>query len=240
MVIRDRNDVSGYAFADRLDAARWAWEFLRRNPVYQEEWRQFDGVWRALEADYGRPPDRDFCAWKRDPRAWVAAADCAEADCRVDQDKVLIECAMGARWGFYKFPPDPADEDPVGGERLVWRPLDEAVKRVRIEDTDWLGDDPARVAFGFDLALPLRDQIERAKRALQGLQRERQRNGTVHPRSIATLRDSLKRMLRLLDADAAGDGPSRLAAIDPQWRELLREAVRLRDGGYRQLAWLPT
>ena len=119
MLLRDWSDAQAYAFTASLNAGQWAWEFLRRNPGYQAEWQAFDAVWQALEADYGRPPDRDFSAWRLDPRAWLHAADCPEGDCRVDQDRVLIECAMGARWGFYKFPPDPADDDPVGGQRLI-------------------------------------------------------------------------------------------------------------------------
>ena len=29
-----------------------------------------DAIWRALEADYGAPPGRDFTRWKADPRAY--------------------------------------------------------------------------------------------------------------------------------------------------------------------------
>jgi len=108
-----------YHFTDALNAAQWAWEFLRRNPGYRHAWREFHATWQALEATYGKPAQRDIAAWKRDPRAWVPAAECSESDCRVDGEKVLIECAMGARWGFYKFPPDPADDDPVGGGKLT-------------------------------------------------------------------------------------------------------------------------
>ena len=105
-----------YLYTATLNKEQWAWEFLRRNPDYQAEWAAFHRTWTALEADYGRPGNRDFCAWKEDPRAWVAAAECEESDCRVDQDKVLIECALGARWGFHKFPPDPAVDTPRARE----------------------------------------------------------------------------------------------------------------------------
>lgn len=98
-------------------------------------------MWTQLEAAYGRPPDRDFCAWKADHRTWVHAADCPEGDCRVDQDKVLIECALGARWGLHKFLPDPRDHDPVGQDRLTWReqPLDIPV--LDKEGQAWLDGD---------------------------------------------------------------------------------------------------
>ncbi len=63
----------------------------------------------------------------------MPAAECQDSDCRVDGDKVLIECAMGARWGFYKFPPAPQDADPVGERRLVWR---EMMAEVQLLDDD--------------------------------------------------------------------------------------------------------
>ncbi len=236
MNFRDPTDARSYAFTADLDAGQWAWEFLRRNPDYQAEWRAFDAVWKALEADYGRPPDRDFCAWKLDPRAWVHATDCPQGDCRVDQDKVLIECALGARWGFYKFPPDPGDDDPVGNQCLMWREADEPVPLIGANDTGWLGGEPARVALGFDLALPLREQLDQAKRQLQMVQRQRRRAGQLDTLADAAFRERLTAMLRLLDADAAGADDSAMAAIDEDWRQHLAQARSLCDGGYRRLA----
>ncbi|HOP15986.1 MAG TPA: DUF6499 domain-containing protein [Gammaproteobacteria bacterium] len=239
MEFRRWDHPQDYAFTQHLCAAQWAWEFLRRNPLYQAEWVAFDTVWRELETQYGAPPDRDFCAWKLDPRAWVRAADCPEGDCRVDQDKVLIECALGARWGFYKFPPDPSDDDPVGEGRLVWRDVETEARILGLDDTQWLGGDAAWVAIGFDLSLPLRDQIERAKRALQLLQRRRRQSGDVPAFSIATQRDRLRMSLRLLDASAAGAPEAALMSISSEWRDLLAKASVMRDGGYRQLTTWP-
>ena len=234
MMFREWQDARAYAFTEKLDGAQWAWEFLRRNPRYRSEWQAFDRVWQALEADYGRPPDRDFCAWKLDVRAWVHASECPEGDCRVDQDKVLIECALGARWGFYKFPPDPADDDPVAGGRLLWREADEPLPLIGADDTGWLGGDPARVALGFDL--PLREQFEHARRQLQMLQRQRRRSGRLDTLADASYRQRLATMLRLLDADGAEADDAALAAIDGDWRQQLQQARVLCERGYRRLA----
>ncbi len=241
--MRDPRNPANYRFAERLTREQWAWEFLRRNPDYRREWADFDATWRILEAAYGSPPNRDFTAWKQDPRAWVPASECPEGECRVDQDKVLIECALGSRWGFYKFPPDPADDDPVGGGRLTWRERrsDHTVE-VGPDDGDWLGTDPSRIAIGFDLRLPLRDQIEQAKRYLQMVQRQRVREGIVVPATVARLRERWTRCLRLLDADSAGPAePLFLEELAGKgtvdW--LRAEAHRLRDGGYLQILRLP-
>lgn len=240
MIVRDWSDPVAPAFTAQLDGAYWAWEFLRRNPGYQAEWRVFMDVWRSLEADYGRPPNRDFCAWKLDPRAWVHARDCPDGECRVDHDKVLIECAFGARWGFYKFPPDPADDDPVGGQRLLWRELATPVSVVNCDDDVWLGDDAARVAVGFDLALPLREQLDQAKRLLQSLQRRRRLSGEIGELADPVYRDRLTRMLRLLDAEASAAGEAAMASIDNDWQSLIITARQVSRAGYRRLAHMRT
>ena len=224
----------------RWSAARWAWEYLRRNPEYRRQWRDFMATWRDLEAAYGRPPHRDFNAWKRDPRAWVPATECPEGECRIDQDRVLIECALGARWGFYKFPPDPGDAEAVEAGRLHWRPIEQEVPMVEAGDAAWLGADPGRVALGFDLRLPLAEQLERAKRRLQILQRRRLRSGEIRLRRIRELAPRLALGLRLLDLDARGGDPAEDADLNGKDPAALRaEALAWRDGGYRELAWLP-
>jgi hypothetical protein len=63
----------------------------------------FIAIWRALEADYGAPPHRDFSRWKLDPRAYgplPGAAPTASTKptgelCVVDDERVLLECWMG-------------------------------------------------------------------------------------------------------------------------------------------------
>lgn len=239
MFIAAWNEPERYAYTEALNGAQWAWEFLRRNPKYQAEWSAFNTLWNTLEEAYGRPPNRDFCAWKADPRAWVSSAECQESDCRVDQDKVLIECAVGARWGFYKFPPSPAEDDPVGNQCLKWREVEESIPIVGPADRDWLGDNAALVALGFNLGLPLREQLERAKRTLQLLQRRRQKSGQVEAVSLKAQRADLLSMLRLLDAEAAVVEEQVLAIVSRDWNALLERAHALRDGGYRRLPLLP-
>lgn len=236
----DWRDASEYAFTSELGGAQWAWEFLRRNVDYRREWQAFWSTWQELEAAYGRPPDRDFCAWKRDPRAWVRVSEETGGECLVDVDKVLIECAFGAKWGFHKFPPDPADNDPVGGGRLNWREPDERLEPLGPDDQDWLGAEPARVALGFDLARPLAGQLERAKRLLQGLQHGRVRRGTVKRLTVSGETARWRLLLRLWDADAAGAEDSVIAATlgVADVAPLRAEAGELVNAGYRKIAHL--
>lgn len=166
-----------YLFTEKLNQEQWAWEFLRRNPDYCNAWQKFWQTWQELEASYGKAPHRDFNAWKLDPRAYVVVSNDEAGDCRVDHDKVLIECHLGACWGFYKFPVDPALNDPVSDGKLTWREVSVEMEPLTEEDEDFLGRNATKIALGFDLSLPLKEQLERAKRLLQITQYRAVRSG---------------------------------------------------------------
>jgi len=234
MINRDWKEIKAYAFCEQLTSAQWAWEFLRRNPGYQQEWQRFWQTWQALEAAYGKPPDRDFCAWKNDPRAWLPASECPDGECRIDEDKVLIECALGARWGFHKFPPDPEDDDPVGEGRLSWRPDKEEVLPV-VENGSY-ADSPETMALVFDLSLPLRPQLEQARRQLQMETASRRRMGVLKAKRVKTLKAHWVKLLRVLDALAAGE---ETRAVEEFGKDALEEALALTDRGYLDLLHIP-
>jgi hypothetical protein len=235
MLIEDWRHEPGYASLSDADGSAWAWAFLRRSPRYQAAWADFAQTWQALEAAYGSPPNRDFCAWKDDPRAWIRVDEAHAGDCRVDHDKVLIECAFGARFGFYKFPPDPSDGAAAREQRIAWRELP-PVERV-LEPGSVLSDRPEQAALAFDLDLPLKPQLEQAKRELAILQRRRQREQGLQLRSISNLAPRLLQELRMLDAQAAGDLDEALPLLGGE--STLADALARRDGGYLELPWLP-
>ena len=235
MVIEDWQDEAVYVSLDAADGSAWAWEFLRRNPRYQAEWEAFERTWQALEADYGRPPNRNFCAWKEDPRAWIRVDEAHAGDCRVDHDKVLIECAFGAHWGFYKFPPDPRDGAAAREQRIAWRELP-PVERVLVPGSA-LSDRPEQAALAFDLDLPLKPQLEQARRELAILQRRRQREQGLRLRTISNLKGELLAELRLLDAQEAGAPDEALRLLGGE--AVMQRALARRDGGYLELPWLP-
>jgi hypothetical protein len=237
-----------YGFTDSLSVAQWAWEFLRRNPEYQNDWAWFWATWQSLEARYGKPPCRDFAGWERDPDAyrWV---DDASGECRADQDRLLIECWMGAKWGFYKFPLDPQTDQPVIGEQLVWREVEQAVRKVAADDSPYLDQSPERIALGFDLDYPLREQLETAKRFLQGRQARLRREGKIVMHTVARWKRDWALMLQVLDGLHAGEPLPRIYAVLKQQADspgsqqrlqaLSAEAERLVRGGYRQMLRIP-
>lgn len=240
------NEPGDYHFTETLSVAQWMWEFLRRNPAYREDWAWFNETWQILESRYGKPPDRDFQRWEADPLAWrqVDEDDCSE--CRVDQERILIECWMGAKWGFYKFPLSPETDRPVVGEQLTWRENEWPAVEVDDHSTDYTGAGDARVALGFDLELPLRPQLENAKRHLQVRQARLRRSGKITLQTLGAMRERWRWMLSILDAQAAGIDEaetrawfrSRLTA-DEDFAELAAEARRLVNDGYRELLRIP-
>ena len=239
-MIREWKNPKDYLFTTGLSPDQWAWEFLRRNPDYQREWSVFWDIWQALEADYGSPPKRNYPAWKQDPRAFVVVGEGGEGDCRIEHDKVLIECHLGARWGFHKFPPDPEMDDPAGEGRLSWRRVPLEAKLVDREDLSYLGSEPGKIALGFDLDRPLREQMERAKRFLQITQRQRIRQGSVKMVDVSLLKAEWTTFLRLLDGEANGADSEllgrRLGIGDVD--SALSAARAMSRDGYRQIPQL--
>ena len=213
-------DDDAYAYCSALTRDQWAWEFLRRNPDYQRDYRAFIALWHALEADYGAPPQRDFLRWKQDPRAYgplpgeVELAGPSGELCVGDDDRVLLECWLGAKWGFYKFPLDPERGTPPGPDELSWRPLHQSA--IAIEA-------PYRVDIAFDLSLPLPPQLEAAKFRLVSRAAELRRQGLTAPKTVANQRARWTRMLRLLDDDET---------LGEQDDALLREAQAMMQSGY--------
>lgn len=200
LIEKNWQDASVYDFTAGINGAQWAWQFLRRNPLYQQQWQSFITTWRALEADYGKASDRDFCQWKNDSRAWVIVdPECPDQGCKVDDDKVLIECHLGSQWGFYKFPPDPRVNDPIAEQQLNWRPqdIDTALKQaLYLEES-------ATVSVSFDLSFPLPDQIEKAKRLLAIKRRDGLKSGLFKEKRVINYQTDWLTSIRLLDALAA-------------------------------------
>lgn len=214
--------ADAYSYCASLTRDQWAWEFLRRNPDYRRDYQAFIAIWRALEADYGAPPHRDFSRWKRDPRAYGPLPGDAELAapgselCTVDDDRVLLECWMGAKWGFHKFPLDPARTAPAPDE-LSWRPPPQSVASV---------EPPYRLDLTFDLSLPLPPQLEAAKFRLVSRAAELRRQGLVAPKTVANQRARWTTMLRMLDG---------VMALDADSTDLLNETQALVADGYLEM-----
>ena len=226
-----------YAYCQQLDLSGWAWQFLRRNPAYQTDYTEFISLWQQLERAYGTPPNRDFFKWKQDPRAWRSEAEiaaCGSEICPGENDQVLIECWLGAKWGFRKFPIDPAILLP---DALSWREFPIQVETI---DGDLFSRSPDKLALNFDLSLPLPAQLEAAKHCLIAASNRRVRSGELAPRNLREGGTIWLVQLRILDALAAGVAFPQIAqTLGLRAAEQdMEAAIAIRDGGYRRLLML--
>ena len=206
----------------RLDIGQWAWEFLRRNPEYLADYREFIAVWQALEQDYGAAPERDFFHWKQDPRASRPAWDPSRSTGAVcatdDEEQQLIECWMGTKWGFYQFPQDPARPALELAKPINWRPPP-------LFDLHSEEQSPYRQHLNFDLSLPLPAQLEAARQWLVGEQIKLRRQGQPAPRSLENQRSRWAELIEVLDqADSS----------HARWAE----AAHMIQQGYRDILHL--
>ena len=236
-------DPATYDYTQTLNAAQWAWEFLRRNSEYQSDYHWFKKTWDTLEQRYGKPPARDYSRWQQDPLAWrISDERLSSQECTMDGERLQIECWMGQKWGFYKFPLDPSHCAPVSADQLAWRerPTDAVMMTHENSDTYLTGD--TRIALGFDLSLPLKQQLEDSRKMLAILQRQLQKHTPERICKVATQREYWMTCLRILDGLAIesytmvnehfiGEG------IDIAL--LSKNALQLCKGGYLDLLVIP-
>ncbi len=234
-------EPSDYLLLEKVSNDLIAWQFLRRNLEYQRDYQYFITVWHELEVKYGAPPNRDFNAWKQDPRAYRCEREIyhlnenASEVCASPDDKLLIECWMGTKWGFYKFPLNPTKNNPIIGEDLSWRTDPENVKLLDGNTIAALSKSNShfenKAAIVFDLNKDLKQQIQSAKQQL-----------IIAQRQIAQLNHNNKNWilsLRLLDALQSkisdNDIQRSLGLEHVNYESLKRQANDLLNGGYREI-----
>ena len=124
--------------------------------------------------------------------------NCDSDSCKVDGEKILIECYLGARWGFYKFPLNPAKDMPVIGKDLLWRDVVIEAHQLGTENMDYLEGDKGKEALGFDLTMPLKEQLESAKKYLIAMQRWMGKEKGLIRKTVSSECEELTRCLRFL------------------------------------------
>ncbi|GEM_PF-4341366 len=183
----------------RLTKVQWAWEFLRRNPNYQRDYHWFIQQWHALEKEYGCSPDIDYQAWKQDPRSYKIINQDAEQDgnCTIGDDKLLIECWMGYKWGFFQYPQSPqvnALDLPNGTQ---WRPL--AADFQTAENPCISHGDDIILSIEYDLSRSIKEQLMRAKQKVIIAQRRLKQAGKLQTYTIAGKSALWEKCLQFLD-----------------------------------------
>jgi hypothetical protein len=224
----DWTDIEKYPHPKKTDSRVWAWEFLRRNTEYQQLYSQI----ATLPPGFIR---HDDSAWKIGERLEndfgvliAAPPSMTSADPNFEERPKFV--THGRRW---MKPPDwPEDAGPYV--------VDEALQ------------DPTEVLMQFDLRWSLHSQLISAKAFLkaqtQNLKSLKKLEGTNHRMKPKYFTD----YLRLLDAEATGQTPEKMAEViykileeypdhagKQKVSDSLKRARWLRDKGYRFIAMTP-
>jgi hypothetical protein len=235
--VRDWKDASKYPTTERTTGEQWAWEFLRRNPKYQEEFAETDKSSNA--------------ALHALARRWGLLSEPPDPDGKVATAERLVDTGSGIRSVRELAQPE------FEGNHIEWLSLATAITTRPVPKGMLLWEPrcPSEVAIVFDLARPLEIQIKRAKSQLTLLKAEPFFNARVREsragrasklrKSGGGKTDLYSVYLRLLDAESSGAKTSQMAAvlfqdddIEPGRRKvnrLLKRAHYLRDEGYRNI-----
>jgi len=173
-----------YNYTDKHNKEQWAWEFLRRNPEYQRDYKQFIHRWHTLENLFGKGADCDIQAWQNDIRSLANEWDSdmimldelpgAERD-NTTQEPIQIDLWMQQKWGFDCFPIDPEHQSTEVFETIQWHE-----QKIDLDDIRFDAQNTDPIAqVNFDLRYSLHDQLEAAHKDLITLTGQLQRLGKV-------------------------------------------------------------
>ena len=195
--------MTEYNYTEKHNKEQWAWEFLRRNPEYQQKYKQFIHRWHTLESVYGKDPDRDLQGWQKDLRSlaneWDSEMTLLEEHPDVDRDNsyqepIQIEAWMSLKWGFKCFPLDPETHSLEVLKDIEWHEqvIDLDDIRFDAESTDPIAQ------VNFDLRYSLQDQLDAAHKDLINLTSQLKRLGKVKLVAADHYHDWLEQ-LKILD-----------------------------------------
>lgn len=245
----DWREASAYPDPKKTTPKQWAWEFLRRNPKYQQDygkWRETPKVARGGSAK----PD-DFYTHVLDPPALQneTSNGYGERMAKMGEESIKMTplgICLAEKYGLLgnELP------DPAGSEASV--PF--GIETIRLIDGTKNKPRPLRMErkdlfMKYDLALPIEPQLKRHKTYLKARQKYLEENGVItvedprhHIRNFASY-------LRCLDAELNGKEHSAVASVvfpdlpneypdfqgNRRVKEHLNAAKRYRDGDYRKI-----
>src|SRR5471032_1159680 len=218
-------NASEYDFGSDYPARGWAWEFLRRNPEYREDWEKVKALLGELGREY---PSLTSDEW-------------GELTRNANLHRSIID---GAKyWGLDIVFPNP--EQPYHDSTQNWTKVG---RRVLSLGPAWdMWDNVEYEALAFDLSLPIDGQIAAAKAHLEDVQKERVEEGRLELALAGRKRlDIYPNYLRALDAEAEGakleeiasallphvDNPTPDRPASKTISNWLTAGKKLRDDGY--------
>lgn len=213
----DWRNAEDYAFTKELSPNGWAWEFLRRNPAYREDYAALSSFLLELEQRFGsitdplvnkalmdepgaycfdppRQPNESVGEWSR---------RCIGQNCR----RYRIDVYQGRQWGLNGPMIDPFADDHVEPSFITnpkWP------RRVFLDECqDYFSDEghePAypKILFGFSFDLPIESQIKRLRSIMGEISSELEKDGLLSRSANWHHPDKWRNYLRVLDGFESG------------------------------------
>ena len=224
--MKNWRNAEDYPSVDSLSPGRWAWEFLRRNQDYREDWEKKLEIWNSevakgeiMAPNYPEVDDRRFNI----PAGIFSPFD---------------ECK--ARWGLSSYV-NPDQDDPIKlGFEVSFGPL---------IGKEFIFDEP-QLMLRLDINRPISPQLNVSKPSLLRFQKILKQNRVIEVVTPRGHRNQWTRYLRVLDARSAGASYEEIAGSvisepgpddDPRRivEGILKQARRMMRSGYRNII-LPT
>lgn len=229
------NDLAKYPKTTEKSRAEWAWQFLRRNPKYQELWAQL------IQPQYQRADVKASLARAaRDgPYRWIGSP---RVQFRLEERGYQLEPFI--QFGISTIPPDPAEPKPelrFSAEFIRYARTPSLRPKFSYKLPIVLTDD--EVVVWFNLNRSIDHQLAKVRSLMKNL---------AAGRRVELFRfrpETYQRYLRLLDARSVGAKNSEIARIlypklpneypeydgNRQVRSDLRTAERLRDRDFLRI-----
>ena len=230
----DWRDPSCYGYIAELTFPQLAWEFLRRNPEYQRDWKRW-----GLETEV--------------PAQTLDRLLSSETPQIAPTTEALVQAAIdAATWGLNQ-PLNPSMVPRAGEPFPVWR-KELLGQRVHLLNKQYAAETIAKapnevIYFGLDLRLRLTPQIEFLKQVFENERKDETRKlrglspVPPYPKVTKNQKDKFPAYLRTLDSDSIGVPFEEVAQVlwasygnaNKQHGARLRKAMELRDRSYRDL-----
>lgn len=227
--IADWKNIGEYPKWNSASLKRFAWEFLRRNQGYQNDWAEYMSICRGIAPDYDTHVNRsevDIAMMERHPDYSRYEPPLLDGE---NENEWLKRVKHGTRtplptwyakkWKLNSHFPDPFyayEKSSLGFLDISFK--SEPVARMVTEHWDGFNDGPIyslhrQDALAFDCSLPIEPQLAAAASYLKRRQAWLVKEGVVDAFPNKIPRKEWVVYLRLLDADAVNIKPLEIASV---------------------------
>lgn len=195
-------NADDYPRPDDASPAEWAWEFLRRNTGYIEDWKTFKGSIGEYADRYSSLSPQEMARFLMDGRYQHVATT---GTCN---KYTSLANWYGRKWGLKRIADPDTSYDPA---KHRWS---DTAGALTFPSGGFDFGDPRYMAVAIDLTLPLREQLVQVRAHYEGLRKSRIDAGLIEPAAEKQKRfDDYPGYLRALDAWAEGIKEPEIASV---------------------------